>query len=1383
MDYAEALGDIVDWIITTVFKNVVLFACPVIAYMLCVRFFNEKPKDEEIYYSRPGRGFYIKKLWALICLWRMNWVKKKEKKAKNSVYGLLPTPEEVKYEKPLNLNGKYGTEYSFIFGIDSKRNFLILRISSERQGHRLHPEVWIHACICDEIYQFPMHPDSGLPGTGPLSYSPPSTFGKSYSNAAGLKFEALEPMRKWRIQFNGILRKGCLKEMTPMDNCELVHVKFNFIWTACSSPFYAHRDSSLNLVGEALAREPWRSGDWIKAMLNEEKGYDQWGTLNGEWKIGDFNESPVILHLRGVRRRRWGPSDNGDEYTIKLRHKAEFFGVSSQGSFFNIGASSMSKGGLTHTRFGHFRDPAGIMSSITSCDISLPQLAHFGLIPDNSVIRFSANNRNYTADIRILQFGDAVLYTGRPWKYKTCLAIFDFGLDVDGGVGISEFTYRYDGHCPLSSHPSQSISKHFIKHVGDVLTNEEKVQLEETKPLTLHFTDPICQNSKVVGGKGASLAVLTSTLDTSFQIPDGFCLTTFAFQEQIKSNDVLWEAISKTLDVALTGEGDRELQKSCERVVSAIKSTPVCVSVIDALEKGLKSMKVDGDLEDFGFAVRSSAVGEDSELVSAAGQNSTVLGCSGIENTLNAVRTCWSSLYTYQSVLYRRQYGNVISGSQIAVVVQKMVPSESAGVLFTHHPYSGNPSQIVITANYGLGESVVAAMAEPDMVTLKRNYDDSLSLLESKIGRKSIQVSVDGASSGTKEDMVSSDLQQKLSISYEQALRLGKIGIQLEAIFSSPRDIEWAIVKDHIFILQARPITALESWSEFELLHELDSSVVTDSEVTTRANTGEVLPGAMTPLTSSVMAKALDVMIHQSPNQMKLSVPHFLRNAVITHHQLAMNVINTFFRTNEPKVSLGSQVVHMAVFGSPCVHPELLRLGIERHGMISNLERFSLLLRLILRSFRAESTTKRATLRSQKIDLKPKKFKSARDLYEEISANLYMILDAALDHNNASVIGVFSQVILVSLLIGKNKELKDHHFADISLLLSSCSNVISAEIPQDLQQLASKISKSDGADEFCSSSSSEAADWFAKYPGEAASSFKEFLDKHGHRCLREFDLGSLTWGMKPDCLMNTLQTMVRAAGIGQERHKAAIEGIGSTIKKLQTPLKTISKLLIKRVVPWCRRSVARREETKCALVRTIHAFRMAYRHLGFLARMEGLIPDEELVFYFTHYELSSLLGDDDALKTALIVKAWRRRKLRSKWDKIQLPETFFGVAVANDAEKLVAPGDIKVSGVSASIGVVTGRACVIGSLDEANNIQPEDILITKSTDIGWTPYFPFLSGIVTEMGGLISHGAVVAREYGLPCIVGASSATQIFKTGDKVTLDASTGILYKVDGE
>ncbi|KAG8240247.1 hypothetical protein J437_LFUL004707, partial [Ladona fulva] len=647
-----------------------------------------------------------------------------------------------------------GYDDTLFFGVDNKCNVLVVKISTERLKHHLNPEVWVHAYIDGEVYQLPMHPDSGLPSTGPASNVPPS-MGKSYSQVAGLKFEMCEPMRKWRICFNGFLR-----------------------WAACSEPFYVDDYHSNSLISEAAAQEPWSSGDWVNLLKSNENGYDQWGTLYGEWKVSELGGAQEVLYLRGVRRRRWRSSVNSEGYDC-LRHKAEFLGVSE-----------------------------------------------------------NASKKNFTTSISFLEVGNAVMYTGRPWRYKTYLTLIDFTINSEEGYGISEFVYRYDGACPISNQESKHMFQNITKlsvHLGEALTKQEKEQLEESKPLVLHFDNPLCQNSKIVGGKGSSLSVMTALAGAPFRVPNGFCVTTFGFRIQIESCEALGHAINEVQHASLKGVGDNELQAVCERAVDVISSTPLCTIVAEAISEGLEKLKKCESFH-YGFAVRSSAPGEDSQELSAAGQNATILGCKGHEQVLVAVRKCWASLFAFPSVNYRRQHGMITSGSDIAVVVQRMVPADLAGVMFTQHPFTGNPGNVVITANYGLGESVVAAIAEPDTVILSRSWEDTLSLSESKIGEKFLKVIVNENDGGIKEERVDEQLLQTLCLSSDQALSLGQIGLLLESVFGTPRDIEWAI--DTIFILQARPITAMDNWTDFELLHEFDTPIDTDSDVTTVANTG-----------------------------------------------------------------------------------------------------------------------------------------------------------------------------------------------------------------------------------------------------------------------------------------------------------------------------------------------------------------------------------------------------------------------------------------------------------------------------------------------------------------------------------------------------------------
>lgn len=226
---------------------------------------------------------------------------------------------------------------------------------------------------------------------------------------------------------------------------------------------------------------------------------------------------------------------------------------------------------------------------------------------------------------------------------------------------------------------------------------------------------------------------------------------------------------------------------------------------------------------------------------------------------------------------------------------------------------------------------------------------------------------------------------------------------------------------------------------------------------------------------------------------------------------------------------------------------------------------------------------------------------------------------------------------------------------------------------------------------------------------------------------------------------------------------------------------SIFRELIRFLLPLCKASVQLRERSKSNYIAYIHEIRKAFRYLGQRMYEEGLLPDAEILFYLTHQEICEIIKEK---KFYSISKSIRRRRLFPEWSKLRFAELQFGVIKplaikrnpnANGTSSVI------VSGTPVCEGVITGRACVVNNFAEVSKIQNGDILITHSTDIGWSPYFPILSAVVTELGGLISHGAVVAREYGLPCIVGAANATNLISDGDIVCINANTGVISKVN--
>ena len=261
--------------------------------------------------------------------------------------------------------------------------------------------------------------------------------------------------------------------------------------------------------------------------------------------------------------------------------------------------------------------------------------------------------------------------------------------------------------------------------------------------------------------------------------------------------------------------------------------------------------------------------------------------------------------------------------------------------------------------------------------------------------------------------------------------------------------------------------------------------------------------------------------------------------------------------------------------------------------------------------------------------------------------------------------------------------------------------------------------------------------------GPVGNRFRQFLARHGHRGVMEFDFYAEPWGLDPLPLISSLQTMAANPNMFATETKA-----NDDWQTLIENMKPNGNRIIKLFVSYTRDGIVYREMAKSALIRTIHRFRLAYRRLGHLMVKDGMIPDPGLIFFFTHSELQQVINSSGA---ALINKAIRRRKLHPELRKLVFPEISIGIPQPiQDQPSQQFHSDVhgvQVAGTPVYNGTVRAKVRVAMNLDEARLIQCGEILVTRSTDIGWSPYFPLLSGVVTELGGLVSHGAVVAREY------------------------------------
>lgn len=1312
---------------------------------------KKKPAVNPIagHYTVPEWNFPLKRWWAEHCLRNVE-----KKRAEKSKALFKKSPDEIQYLTKLPkelealriLTDEDSADSTLFYAADQKGNFIFINLT--RRRHRT-IELILQLHLADgRVYQLPNHPDSVIGNNASRGWS-----------AAGLKITPLEAWRRWRITFNGLLRNGIRRNHYEADGT-IEHVRFNFIYVVNERPISWPEDSSPGLQADALAREPWKDPNWINMIKsNNTGGFDQWGSLAGQLIFED--SSSTDLYLRGLRQRRWGTHK-----AAHLHRTVDIVGVTHDGAMYCLGAKSF-KEGLTHMQFGHVKQANELLYPVDWSDFDLAFYAEQREnIPTRHEVNFTAGGKKYNAVISRIMDSGASLYGGRPWDWEA--RVFNIVTDLNGdkGFGIAFLWYNYSGPSLLAPIPRiYHLLPTAIKPAADLYT--------------VSFENRICQSEAAVGGKGSSIALLSSITNKQFIVPQGFCITVAALNLQIEKNETLSDAVTYVADIS-AGKLDSDLKSACEKAVTLFDNTPILESIQAAIRQSLSDL--DSDMQTHAmksgkperFAVRSSAVGEDSEDTSAAGQNATFLGLRGVDNIIKAVAQCWGSLYAYQSVEYRRQRGQPII-AEMGVCVQRMVDAEAAGVMFTRHPTSGDPRQILITANYGLGESVVSAMIEPDTVIIERSLNNTLAIKDVKLGKKTHKVSMT-SHEGTITEELKDYEHYELCISEEAALRLSKLGTQLEALFGAARDIEWAIIQDEIFLLQARPVTALDTWTDFELIHELDSPVPSEIDTMVFSNIGEVYPGATSPLTLSTVIRLLNSAIEVSSME-KLANPYYESCICSTRFRCCINYINTMLRDVESKISLGNKVIDIAVCGHVVTTPELHAAAVRRNGLVSIKSKLNLFKNMIRDTWNNESIVERAKELHKNFKLDASSFIRAEHLYRHINDSLQSLLEISIYHSHTSRVSVFCQVFAMSVLTEGSETFTAEHYSDVALLLSSCSNVVSAQVPTALRELAQTIKNSGKVEEFTKLDPKEALNWLNENCTSAAFMFDNFLKQHGNRCIRELDLMTETWEMRPENLLATLQATVRSS-----EKLPVTEDLNATetVDRLRMPKKTATRWILKKLVPLSRSAVTRRELTKSILVSVVNSLRLGYRRLGKLMVEEGRIPDMNLIFFLTHQEIGLLLPKPDP---TLVQKAIRRRRLYPICDKVQFPEVNTGVLVplVVESKTKICGGGSRVSGTPVCGGSVIGRACVITNLSDAVDIKPGDILITHCTDIGWSPYFPMLGGVVTELGGLISHGAVVAREYGLPCIVGAEGATQIFSTGCTVLLDGITGVVQVIE--
>ena len=721
-------------------------------------------------------------------------------------------------------------------------------------------------------------------------------------------------------------------------------------------------------------------------------------------------------------------------------------------------------------------------------------------------------------------------------------------------------------------------------------------------------------------------------------------------------------------------------------------------------------------------AVRSSASGEDSSEASFAGQYETVLNVEGGEALRTAVEDCLRSVETARAVAYRDEK---TSQAQVSmnVVVQQMVDARAAGVLFTVNPVTARRDQVVIDAVSGLGEALVSGHATPDHWLLSRD------------GRV-LDQELQGAEPVLTDDEVSVLLEG---------------GLRAEAQCGAPIDMEWAIDRaGKLQWLQARPITRLPADP-----NELDTTPAADA-VYTWANIGEMMPGAVTPLTYSVTGRGVDIGMQRWYRRIGSDVPEGedMRYVAIFFGHLFLNLTTMAALAADVAGSTKTQMC-LALCGRDIEELDEPKPASALRRAANGARYFGVL--LSVRKYGRALDELKASLSLPTAE-------SAREYYGAIDETLPAVWEAYELHLMSSASsGALSPILLG--VVAKGEEPTTAHHAEVAQMLAGATNVESADIAAGAERVLDHLVQDPRANSDFASVDPESARAWLQSPdsGEAGTEFARYLERHGHRAVRELELRQKEWAVDPTPVITSLQSGLRAR-------------LSHTI-----PSRTVAQIdndtgvrhpILEQLMPLAHGAVRCREHTKSGLVAVTTHFKHAYRALGSRMAREGLLPDEDAVFFLTHEELGELVNGRHALAEVAVA----RRMVIDYQMPLHFPQVFTQRPEPVKLEHITSD-DGALVGKPVSRGVVTGRARVVETLEEATALEAGEILIAPITDVGWTPYFSLISGLATDVGSVVSHGAVVAREYGLPAVVNLRVATSRFRTGDKVVLDGDRGTL------
>ncbi|WP_406419168.1 rifamycin-inactivating phosphotransferase [Streptomyces sp. NBC_01614] len=855
--------------------------------------------------------------------------------------------------------------------------------------------------------------------------------------------------------------------------------------------------------------------------------------------------------------------------------------------------------------------------------------------------------------------------------------------------------------------------------------------------LDLHEVDET--QVAVVGGKGAQLGGLSRI--EGIRVPGGFCVTTDAFRRimaEAPSIDGLLEQLSRV------NPDDREAIRTLSaQIRRTIEGIAVPGDLAAAITRALGRLG-----EQAAYAVRSSATAEDLPTASFAGQQDTYLNVVGPAAILQHVSRCWASLFTERAVTYRRRNGIDHRTVHMAVVVQRMVFPHAAGILFTADPVTGNRKVATVDAGFGLGEALVSGLVNPDVFKVRHGE-----VVAKAIAAKQRAVHALPAG-GTQEVAIDAQRQEQPALTDAQVVRIVELGRRIEAHFGRPQDIEWCLVSDDFQIVQSRPITTL---------FPIPTADDQENHVYVSVGHGQMMTDPMKPLGLSMWQLTAMVPMHEAGGRLFVDVTRRLaspasRAALLDAMSKGDPLIRDALETVLDRDGFVPSVPD-ADPGRPPAGGAPAPYGTDPDPAIVT--------ELIERSQESIAALER--------DIRTKTGPALFDFLLEAFEEHKRVLGDPLN-----IRAIMAGMEATWWLNDKLQEWLGEKNAADTLTLSAPDNVTS-EMGLGLLDVADVIRPHAEVVAFLRGVEDDGfLDELAKPAGgtEARDAIEAYLDRYGMRCVGEIDITRPRWRERPTTLVPVILDHVRnfepgAAGRrfeqGRQKAKKKEQDVLSRLRALPDGDRKADEA--KRMIDRVRAFIGYREYPKYDIISRYFVYKQALSEEAERLVEAGVLPRKEDVFYLTFQELHDVVRSHQ-VDGPLIQQ--RKDAFRS-YHALTPPRvlTSDGEAVTGAYRRDDVPAGALV-GLPVSAGTVEGRARVVLDMADAD-LEAGDILVTPFTDPSWSPLFVGIAGLVTEVGGLMTHGAVIAREYGLPAVVGVEQATRLIRDGQRIRVHGTDG--------